>query len=76
MRFVMLVAVVLMSSLAFADKASGNDTAKNVVYMTKAEKEVVRILNEARTNPPAFANKYLKENSINENFENFFSNKS
>ncbi len=65
MKFFMAIVAFMMPMTSFASMV-GNDTAKNVVYMTKGEKEVVRILNEARTDPPTFAKKYLKGNSIAE----------
>jgi len=36
------------------------DTARNADYLTPAEKEVILILNKARTNPPLFARTYLE----------------
>jgi uncharacterized protein YkwD len=68
MRILLLIAVYSVSLPALAQPApeseSANDTAKNVNYMTSGEKEVVRFLNEARTDPRGFANKYLKGNRL------------
>jgi uncharacterized protein YkwD/glutaredoxin len=36
------------------------DTARNADYLTSDEKEVILILNKARTNPPLFARTYLE----------------
>lgn len=35
------------------------DTAKDAAYLTRAEKDVVMIMNKARTNPPKFAQEFL-----------------
>ncbi|WP_207678720.1 CAP domain-containing protein [Desulfonema magnum] len=37
------------------------NTAREVSYLTEAEKQVIIVLNKARTNPPLFAEKYLAE---------------
>jgi hypothetical protein len=44
---------------AETDLAAGPDSAVNVSYMSKAEKQVVYFLNLARQNPADFAEKYI-----------------